>query len=78
MHQITLLQVTQSRGIQLTRKQLYTVAHQASILYRQLSGEKPPKIQQEEEGELLEVNAYPEEFEKVLLNLIEAYATADQ
>lgn len=76
MQQITLLQVAKKKGVQLTRQQLFTVAHQAGRIYKNLTGEKPEKIPQDEDGQLFQVNCYPEEFEVILNNLIDAqYAT---
>jgi hypothetical protein len=71
MQQITLLQVARQKGVHLTPNQLQHIGHQAGAIYRGITGNKPEKVPQAEDGQLFEVNAYPQEFEPVLTNLLQ-------
>jgi hypothetical protein len=66
----TILAVARKHNPQPTANQLCTIGDKAARLYTELTGNKPEKISQAENGELILVNAYPKDYEPVLLNLI--------
>jgi hypothetical protein len=70
MNTTTILAVSRKHGLQPTPNQLRTIGDKAARFYTELTNSKPEKVLQTENGELIQVNGYPAEFEQVMVNMI--------
>ncbi len=81
----TIWKCYQKAGIRLSKKQLMYVGLKARDIYQQITGELPPKIEQQEPISInytsknpklitYQVFAYPAEFEVLIMNLLEEEA----